>query len=320
MDGLMESALWIVIPGAYLLDLIAGDPRWLPHPVVGMGTAITRLEPWFRRNIRKPVAAGALFAAFLVTGVWALTWAVVALAEAVHPWVGIGVQIVGLFFCLSGKSLAQAASHVGEELKNYGLDRGRQAVSMIVGREVRHLDRTGVVKAAVETVAENFVDGVLSPLFFAVIGGVPLAMAYKMVNTLDSMVGYTNETYLYFGRASARLDDIANYIPARLSLLIIALGTGLLNRRRGLRAMMTGFREGRRHKSPNSGYPEASFAGALKVRLGGPNYYHGILVEKPFIGFRFQDPGPETIPMACDLMLLSTLLSVAGATVLAWWI
>ena len=161
---------------------------------------------------------------------------------------------------------------------------------MIVGREVKYLDNTGVVKATIETVAENFVDGFLSPLCFALVGGVPLAMAYKMINTLDSMVGYKNEKYILFGRVAAKIDDIANYIPARISLVVISFAAGLLDIRKGKRALLTGFKDGRLHKSPNAGYPEAAFAGALKIKLGGPNYYHGKLVEKPYIGSRFKNP------------------------------
>ena len=181
---------------------------------------------------------------------------------------------------------------------------------MIVGRQVDTLDETGVVSAAVETVAENYVDGFLSPLFFYFLGGVPLALAYKMVNTLDSMVGYKNERYLLFGRVAAHIDDVANYIPARLSVVIISLGAFLLSSERGKRSFLTAIKEGRSHKSPNAGYPEAAFAGALAVKLGGPNYYHGTLVEKPFIGSRFARPGIDKIAMACDLMLIASFLGM----------
>jgi adenosylcobinamide-phosphate synthase len=154
------------------------------------------------------------------------------------------------------------------------------------------------------------VDGFLSPLFFAMIGGVPFALAYKMINTLDSMVGYRNEAYILFGRASARIDDGANFIPARISVLLISLGAFLLSFKTGALALKTGFSQGSLHKSPNSGYPEAAFAGALKVRLGGPNVYHGILVEKPFIGSEFKDPGKEKIQQACKLMVISSWMAL----------
>jgi adenosylcobinamide-phosphate synthase len=184
---------------------------------------------------------------------------------------------------------------------------------MIVGRQTDTLDERGVTRACVETVAENFVDGFLSPLFFAVIGGVPLAIAYKMVNTLDSMVGYKNETYFYFGRASARTDDVANFIPARLSVLIISLGAALFSFNQGILAFKTGFSQGDLHKSPNAGYPEAAFSGALWVRLGGPSTYHGTRVEKPIIGRSFNDPEKGKIKQACDLMMLASFLATLVA-------
>ncbi|MFH1156151.1 MAG: adenosylcobinamide-phosphate synthase CbiB [Pseudomonadota bacterium] len=311
---------WYTLLAAYVLDLVLGDPVSWPHPVVWMGRAITRLEPVFRRRIASPFLAGLAFSLFLISGVWILGTGTVTLAMAVNPVLGECVQGTLLFFCLSGRTLEHAAVRVESALGDHDLARARAEVSMIVGRDVTRLDETGVVKAAVETVAENFVDGFVSPLFFAMIGGVPLALAYKMVNTLDSMVGYKNPLYILFGRASARIDDAANFIPARLGIMLAALAAGLLGGMgTGLRALKTGFSEGSRHKSPNSGYPEATFAGALAVRLGGANVYHGILVEKPFIGEGFPNPGPWAIRKACDLMLLACFLSVAAAlAVLSW--
>lgn len=188
---------------------------------------------------------------------------------------------------------------------------------MIVGREVDRLDERGVTRAAVETVAENLVDGVVSPLFFAVLGGAPLAMAYKMVNTLDSMVGYKNDRYLMFGRFAARMDDVANFIPARLAVPLIALAAQLLNRR-GRVSMETAWKDGRAHASPNAGYPEAAFAGALGLWMGGPNHYHGRLVKKPVIGIGFADARPAHIRQASRLMLTTAILvfMVAAAAIL----
>ncbi|MCP4219427.1 MAG: cobalamin biosynthesis protein CobD, partial [bacterium] len=180
-------------------------------------------------------------------------------------------------------------------------------LSYIVGRDVENLSEDGIAGAALETVAENLVDGVVAPLFYAAIGGAPLAMAYKMVNTLDSMVGYKNEKYLHFGKASARIDDLLNYIPARLSIPVIGLAAQFLAGR-GKDAIVTAIREGRNHSSPNAGYPEAAFAGTLGVRLGGPNYYDGVLVEKPYIGKKFGIVRAGHIKKACDLMILSSFL------------
>jgi len=307
---------WYIIPTAFLLDLMIGDPRTLPHPVVFMGKAIEKSEVFFRTHIKREFLSGLVFAIFLIISTWVIAFSLVRLALFINPIFADIVQTILLFFCFSAKSLSKAATEVAIALDTGGLKAGQKAVSMIVGRETHRLDEAGVVKASVETVAENFVDGFLSPLFFAMLGGVPLALAYKMVNTLDSMVGYKNERYLFFGRAAARIDDIANFIPARLSVAIIFIATTILSTKKGWQALKTGIAEGRRHKSPNSGYPEASFAGALGVRLGGPNFYHGTLVEKPFIGTRFKDPVRKTITRACELMLLSSLVSTIIATLI----
>jgi adenosylcobinamide-phosphate synthase len=223
-----------------------------------------------------------------------------------------------IFTCISARGLADAARKVGKALAGSGLAAGRRAVAMIVGREVDQLDETGVTRAAVETVAENLVDGVISPIFFVVIGGAPLAMAYKMVNTLDSMIGYKNEKYLYFGRFAARLDDVVNFIPARLSVPLIALAARLFGGNWRF-ALTVARQDARAHASPNAGYPEAAFAGALGVWMGGPNRYHGRVVEKPVIGQGLGDVGPAHIQKACRLMLSTSFLSytIAALMILA---
>lgn len=179
------------------------------------------------------------------------------------------------------------------------------------------LDESGVLRAALETTAENFVDGVLAPLCYYAIGGVPLALAYKMINTLDSMVGYRNPAYIHFGKASARLDDLANWIPARVSVLFIAIAAQVLNRQ-GKDALQTALQEGADHLSPNSGLPEAAFAGALHVRLNGPGVYHGILVEKPFIGKAFGKVTPRHVFQSIDLLILSSLLAAGALSIFIW--
>ncbi|MBF0229412.1 MAG: cobalamin biosynthesis protein CobD [Desulfamplus sp.] len=304
-----DQLLYIVII-AYILDMILGDPRWLPHPVVFMGNAISFYEPRFRQLFKREFFAGLFFAIFLIFSAWLFAFSIIKLSSTIHPFLSTIVEVILLFFSLSTKTLAKAASEVDKAFKNGGLELARLKVSMIVGREVKYLDETGVVKASVETVAENFVDGFLSPLFFAIIGGIPAAFAYKMVNTLDSMVGYRNDKYILFGRASARIDDLANFIPARISVVIISIAAAIISLERGKRAFITALREGQEHKSPNSGYPEATFAGAIGVKLGGPNYYHGILVQKPYIGKNFADPNIKAIKMACELMLLSSVIAI----------
>ena len=300
---------WPVLLAAFILDFILGDPGMLPHPVIYMGKAISFFENRFRAFIRPLLVSGAFFAGFLILSTWLISFLIIKVSIGIHPYFGILVQAVLLFFCFSSTSLERAATCVFEALEERDIEKARKKVAMIVGRQTGNLDDTAVTRAAVETVAENFVDGFLSPLFFAMIGGVPWAMAYKMINTLDSMVGYKNDQYLLFGRAAARIDDVANFIPARISVLIISLSAGLVSVRQGVMALKTGFLQGGRHKSPNAGYPEAAFSGALGVRLGGPSVYHGILVEKPYIGTGFNDPKKEKIKQACDLMLFGSFIA-----------
>ena len=301
------EGLALALTLAVALDMLLGDPLWLPHPVRWMGKAIERLEPRFRALSLKVLVSGALMATLLVGSVWIICLYLVNIAAFIHPAAGILVQTVMIYTCISARSLADAALAVGKALGESGLVAGRRTVSMIVGREVDRLDETGVTRAAVETVAENLVDGIISPLFFTVLGGAPLAMAYKMVNTLDSMVGYKNDRYMLFGRFAARMDDVANFIPARLSVPFIALAAQLLNGRGGA-VLDTARRDGRAHASPNAGYPEAAFAGALGLWMGGPNQYYGRLVEKPIIGKGLAEARPAHIRQACRLMLITSLI------------
>ena len=305
----MIEIQWFIILAAFILDFILGDPKILPHPIIYMGKAIDFFESRFRKYFKNLLLSGFFFAAFLILSTWLMAFITIKLTISIHPVLGNIIQAILLFFCFSSTSLEKAAIRVFSALEENDIKKARKKVSMIVGRQTQTLDQNAITRASVETVAENFVDGFLSPLFFAMIGGVPLALAYKMVNTLDSMVGYKNDTYLLFGRASARIDDVANFIPARLSVLIISLSTFFFSFKRGLFSLKTGFSQGSLHKSPNAGYPEAAFAGALKIRLGGPNIYHGVLVEKPYIGKEFKDPEKGKIKQACDLMVFSSFLA-----------
>jgi len=297
------------------LDLLLGDPLWLPHPVRWMGWAIDVLESRFRRLNLSPLFSGAWMAAGLVLAVWIGCLLLVALAAGVHPAAAMVVQTLVLYTCISARGLWDAAQAVAKALSQEGLAAGRRAVSRIVGREADRLDETGVSRATVETVAENLVDGFVSPLFFFVLGGAPLAMAYKMINTLDSMVGYKNDRYRLFGRFAARLDDAANYLPARLSILFVALAAQWIDKT-GRIALSIAWRDGRAHASPNAGYPEAAFAGALGLWMGGPNVYHGRLVDKPLIGKGLADARPVHIHQACRLMLATAMLVFMTAAVL----
>ena len=314
MDGLSS---WIVIPAAFALDMLLGDPRRFPHPVRWMGKAIVSAEPWFRRLPVNPVLAGGLFTVALVAGTWGLSKLMIDAGRDLRPSLGTALEIGMVYFCLSVRSLNDAAIEVFKILNQERMAEARTRLALIVGRDVDRYQAQDIARAAVETVAENFVDGVLSPLLFAAVGGAPLAMAFKMASTLDSMVGYKNETYIEFGKASARLDDVFNFIPARVSVPLIALAAQTLSRSGG-RAFKTAWSEGCNHTSPNAGRPEAAFAGALAVKLNGPNTYAGILVKKPYIGVRFGAVEIDDIKRACDLMLGCSLLSVVLATALAW--
>jgi len=252
---MMESyGLLIILPAAFLLDLIAGDPLFLPHPIRWMGKAIELLEPAFRKFSKHLAVSGTLFALFLISSAWAISFIIVVIAGKLHPIFGIVIEIVLIYWCISVRSLKQSAMEVDRSLMDNRIDEAKAKVSLIVGRDVEKLTESGIVKATIETVAENLVDGVISPLFFAVIGGAPLAIAYKMVNTLDSMVGYKNEKYIHFGKAAARIDDVANFIPARLSVTIISLAAQILSRK-GLNAFKTATLEGKNHYNNKGNCP-----------------------------------------------------------------
>lgn len=313
---LFFSLQWYILPAAIALDLVLGDPHRLPHPIRWMGRAITVMEPRFRKLPLGLTLCGLLFAAFLIAITWGLGCVLIKSAAAIHPAFGSVLQIVAIYYCISIRSLYQAAMDVSRALDRSGLETAKQKLAWIVGREVKNLAEDGVARAAVETVAENLVDGVISPLFFALIGGAPLALAYKMVNTLDSMIGYKNDTYRLFGKAAARIDDLANFLPARLSVPVIAVVAHLLAGR-GAMALKTALKEGRKHTSPNAGFSEAAFAGTLSVKLGGPNYYHGKLVAKPYIGEAFGTARNEHIKKACELMIFSSLMWGAVLTLLS---
>jgi len=271
---------------ALILDLLIGDPRWLPHPVVMMGKVIRFGETRIRRSMQSPMAlksAGLLLTIIVVTASYVFFLAVISLAYAYHATVGLLLSIFIMSQALSVNSLYQHAMAVFRPLTSGDLLLARTKLSMIVGRDTQGLDEAQIVRGVVETVAENTVDGIISPLFYGLIGGPALAMAYKAVNTLDSMVGYKNEKYLHLGWASARLDDIVNYVPARLAALLF-LSIAPFTQGGFRKVWQTLRRDARKHISPNSGLPEAAVAGALEVQLGGPNSYHGVPECRALIG------------------------------------
>lgn len=281
----MRTAMVMLL--AFCLDLVMGDPRWLPHPVREMGRAISALEKGLRGLFPATPggerAAGAVLALVLPVGSFWLGWAVLWLCGRLAPWLGLAAEVLLCSQCLAARELKKESMAVYRELERGDLSAARTAVARIVGRDTGSLTAEGVTKAAVETVAENTSDGVIAPLLFLVFGGAPLGMLYKAANTMDSMVGYKNNQYLYYGRAAARLDDVLNWIPARLAGVLMCLGAVLCGYD-GRGAWRIFLRDRKQHKSPNSAHTEAACAGALGVQLAGSNYYFGKLVEKPTIG------------------------------------
>ncbi len=271
---------------AYLLDLALGDPNYFPHPVRGIGFLIRILEKglrWPSSRAAWEKAAGCLLAIGLPTGIFAGTYWLIEWVKHIHPWAGFMLVIVLAYTTLATRSLHVEAARVVRALKAGRVSEAREKLSRIVGRDTAQLTYPEILKAVLETLAENLSDGIIAPLLYLLLGGVPLAMAFKTVSTLDSMVGYKNDRYLYFGWASARMDDLFNYIPARITGLLICLLAWPLGLSFG-QAMHIRQRDGRKSESPNAAIPEAALAGALQVQLGGPAFYEGEMVDKPFIG------------------------------------
>ena len=304
------------------LDLVFGDPRCFPHPVRLMGLAIS----WYERLILKYVsgkiprlAAGIVIAAGLpVLCFFCIQW-IIEQAYEFDVYVGHFVWILFGYTALAARDLGDHAMHVYRALASGSLPEARHAVSLIVGRDTAGLSEPEVVRATIETVAESSSDGVIAPLLFLVLGGPPLALAYKAVNTLDSMIGHRTEPYRHLGWASARLDDLMNWVPARLSGLCLILAAGI---RLGTfqSAWKTFCRDGYKHVSPNSGWPEAAMAGALQVQVGGMNSYDGALVERPKLGDPIRALTPSLIPIAVQLMGLASgvMLCVLFVFALGW--
>jgi adenosylcobinamide-phosphate synthase len=268
---------------AFALDLLLGDPRWLPHPVKLIGRFAIALETPMRRWISNARAAGIITAALVIGISGFITFLIIQGAARLHPIAGDVVSILLMYTTFATRDLLRHSHQVYCALRKGDLLAARRCVSMLVGRDTNCLDERGISRAAVESVAENLVDGVTAPIFFAVLGGPIAAMMYKAASTLDSTFGYKDERYFFFGWASARLDDVANYLPARLTAPLVALTAAIL-RRRPVNAMRICLRDGRKHPSPNAGLAEATVAGALGVQLGGLNYYDGEPHEGALLG------------------------------------
>ncbi|TKI56952.1 cobalamin biosynthesis protein CobD [Brevibacillus antibioticus] len=303
------TEVWILC-AAYLIDRVVGDPRSLPHPVIIMGWWIARLERVIRFLVKEEAhlkLAGALFPLVIVGGSYAVVWLLLWGATFIHPvlaWV-LGAWLIST--TIATKGLADAGMEIARHLVAGEMEAARRSLSMVVGRDTERLDEPEVCRGAVETVAENIVDAIVSPLIFAAIGGAPLAMAYRAANTLDSMVGYKNEKYLNLGWASARFDDVLNYIPARLTALLL-VAASWLQRLDWKQCWAKIRRDAHLHPSPNSGLPEAGVAGALGVQLGGLNYYQGVASNRAKMGDAKRPLQASDIVATIRLMYLVSLL------------
>ena len=286
------KALLILFVG-WLADLFVGDPAWLPHPVVWFGKIIAALERWLNRG-RFRMFKGAVVALVLIASVYVGFYFLMRWLYGINVFLAMAVGAVFVFYGLAGTTLIREVREVFKAVDR-SLEEGRQQVARIVGRDTSELSAQEVRAAALETLAENLSDGVVAPLFWYLFLGVPGMMAYKMVNTLDSMIGYRTERYRQFGCVAARIDDVANYIPARITTLFMLIVTW----RFGVLPFVTWF--GREQPSPNSGYPEAALAGILNCRFGGPHTYFGELIEKPYIGSNERPLTTEDMVRACDI-------------------
>jgi len=302
----------------YLLDIAFRDPAVGFHPVRLVGIFIQAQERLYRKVFGNLLFAGFILSAVTVSTVLAASYGFVVVAAGLHPAAGFLASAILVYISISPASLAHEAMKI-HGLLSAGDDEGaKRELSLIVGRDTHDMTREEIARACVETVAENSVDGLISPLFFAAIGGGPLAMAYRAVNTCDSMVGYRNERYELFGKVSARLDDAANFIPARLSIAVVFLAS-LALRMDGRRALEVALRDRLKHPSPNSAHAEAAFAGAMGVQLGGISSYGGVRKEKPCLGDPVHRLGAERIPSAVRLLRVASAIACALFAFASLW-
>lgn len=301
------------IVAGFILDLLFGDPHWLPHPICLIGNLIGFLE----RNLRKLLApgktalllGGALMVVIVLVLTFAVPYAILTAAAQISPWLRFALETIMCYQIFATKCLRDESMKVYTALHNHDLADARVKLSWIVGRDTQNLDAEEVTKGAVETVAENTADGIIAPMLYMFLGGAPLAFLYKGINTMDSMVGYKNDKFLYFGRCAAKLDDLANLIPARITGLVMILASYFLNLNyRG--AWKIFWRDRYNHLSPNSAMTESVTAGALDIQLGGDHFYFGKLVHKDTIGDNIRDVVPEDIVAANNLLYMTAVLSL----------
>jgi adenosylcobinamide-phosphate synthase len=305
----VEAALVLAL--GFLLDQVLGDPPGWPHPVRGIGRLISLLESPLRAGL-PPRLAGIILLLLVTAATGGAVWGILWLAGLVHPWLQLGVAVLLVYFGLAARSLAREAAAVLQACAVEEWPEARRRLGRIVGRDTAELPPEEIYRACIETVAENTTDGVLAPLFFAALAGPVGLWVYKAISTLDSMVGYRNEKYRYFGWASARADDVASCLPARLTWLLLSLGA-LLTGNRARTAFATGWRDGRKHPSPNAAWAEATMAGALGVQLGGPSTYGGVLSDKERLGVSVELLSLDKARAAIRLMLATAWLGMLTA-------
>lgn len=305
---------------AFFLDLIAGDPQWSMHPIRIIGKLISFLERCLKKLLHNRISkkkTGVLLCLSVVSIIYCGTYSIVYGAYLLNTYFGLFVYALIIYFTISIKALGNAALTIKKSLTDGNDEEARRHLSHIVGRDTGTLDPEEIVRATVETVAENTSDGIIAPLFYLVLGGAPLAMAYKAVNTLDSMVGYKNKKYMQLGWASARCDDLANYIPARITGLLLFL-SAFLQQKDWKNSWVTIKRDARKHASPNSGYPEAAVAGALNVRLGGTNFYQGMPRTTPLIGIHEKVLNASSIGDVVSLMYSASFIMFIVCLLILW--
>lgn len=288
-------------------DKLFGDPRWLPHPVVAMGKVIAWGEKRLNKG-NKRMMKGALFSIILILSSYLIIFFIIKGLNYVNPYLSVAFSSVVVFFCLAGKTLIDEVRNVFVAVDS-SVEEGREQVARIVGRDTSALSPQQIRTAALETLSENLSDGVIAPLFWFILLGVPGMFAYKMINTLDSMIGYKSDRYKQFGCWAARIDDVANYIPARLTSLLMIVVSGKIS----LLSFVRKF--GSQHASPNSGYPEAALAGILDCRFGGSNVYFGQRVEKPYIGYNDKELTSADLKVAVRVNIRTEILMVFAVCV-----
>jgi adenosylcobinamide-phosphate synthase len=335
MISLFTSSPFILHPlifvPSFLLDFLLGDPHWLPHPVRIIGAAISKSETLLRRRVttsRAEKLGGIVLVLLIVLPVFCITFILNMIIyrsfdssfPSLAGFLGAAFLVYLTFTTIAARGLISAGRAVIGLIKEKDIVSARKSLSMIVGRDTERLSEKEILKATIETLSENLSDGVIAPVFYLVLGGLPLAMVYKAINTLDSMVGYKNERYRNFGWAAARLDDIANYVPARITGLFIVLSSAIFSGslKTALNSFRTMLRDGRNHSSPNSGVPEAAMAGAIGVMLGGPSFYGGVLVEERWIGQDRQGNYMIASEQATAIAIITSFVSLGIAALVLY--